>query len=245
MILRDFYIRDKRNKLSAVLHEPLVPKSNRALIIAHGFRGSKDGSGKATLLANAGAALGYSVIRFDFTPLQSLSCQVTELSMVVDYCRSKITSSIVLLGRSMGGSAALAYTAKNPGIAGVCLWATPWDLHSTFKAALGNGYNTLARGSDLVVEDGYGKLTLTPEFIHDFDNYNLLACIRAIQEIPVCIVHGTNDQIVNLAQAKKMFACANQPKRLIIIQGADHQFSLHAQEVTEGVINWLAEGCKE
>ncbi len=48
--------------------------------------------------------------------------------------------------------------------------------------------------------------------------------LRKIPEIrvPVMIVHGDRDEIVPLDQAHRLYAAANEPKRLYIIRGAHH-----------------------
>ena len=40
----------------------------------------------------------------------------------------------------------------------------------------------------------------------------------------VFITHGESDETVPIEQARTLFAAANQPKKLMIIPGADHNF---------------------
>ncbi len=225
--------------ISAVIHPPVnCDETANVLIISHGFRGSKEGGGRAILLADQAAAIGFTVVRYDFTPLQILSSQVLELGTVVDYARQSLGKTIYLLGRSMGGSASLALAAKNSSISGLCLWATPWNLHETFRLALGDGYHRLATGEPFLIDDTYGQVELGPEFLQDFDKFDLLQSTREIHT-PLFILHGTADAIVPLHQAQELYHEANTPKKLELIEGADHQFSQHAAEATTAVINWL------
>lgn len=224
--------------LPAVIHYPSIDDLNTALIIAHGFRGSMDGGGRAIKLAERAAALGMTVMRFEFSPLQSLSTQVKELGAIVAYCRKNICPKIVMLGRSMGGSSSLVFAAQDNSIAGLCLWATPCNLHETFKLSLGKGYYRLKVGKTVEINDEYGHLLVMPDFINDFDKYDLLACIRKIKS-PVLVLHGDRDKVVPLQQAETMWANANDPKQLKIIQNGDHQFSQHANIAADIVLGWL------
>ena len=89
--------------LAAVIHHPLVA-NNKVLIVSHGFRGSKESGGRGSLFGDAVARIGFTVVRFDFTPCQPLSSQVTELQNIIQWSSQHLGREIYLLGRSMGGS---------------------------------------------------------------------------------------------------------------------------------------------
>jgi fermentation-respiration switch protein FrsA (DUF1100 family) len=36
------------------------------------------------------------------------------------------------------------------------------------------------------------------------------------------IVHGTNDEVISIAQGEKLFALAHEPKQFFAVQGAGH-----------------------
>ncbi|MDR3560760.1 MAG: alpha/beta hydrolase [Negativicutes bacterium] len=225
--------------LEAVVHTPGSPVTGYVLVFCHGFRGSKDGGGRAADLAEKAAHLGFTVLRFDFTPQQMLTRQVEELSAVVEYCRANLGRQVILFGRSMGGSASLAFAAVDRDLAGLCLWATPWNLDETFRLSLGEGYGLLTAGTDFLAEDEWGPLHLTPEFIRDFANYDLLAAVGSLAGVPLLVVHGTDDAVVPLAQAEKLFETARQPKDIVVIPGGDHQFIGSHHIASSAVLDWL------
>ncbi|MCX7781239.1 MAG: lysophospholipase [Negativicutes bacterium] len=236
----EFTIYAGQTALSAVLHSPEISGSKTVFVICHGFRGSKDGGGRAVRLADMAARLGLYVLRFDFTPCQTLTRQIEELNAVINYVRQHIGEQIILLGRSMGGSAALAYTASQPGnILGLCLWAAPWNLAETFRLSLGKYYELLKQGESITLEDEYGRLTLYPEFIADFNNYDLRASVHALQHIPLLQVHGTADEVVPVGQAIELHNVAAGPKKLILIEGGDHQLHSYFAEASTAVLDWL------
>lgn len=94
---------------------PCIEENTAApmLVLAHGFRGSMDGGGRAAVLAEM-ASECCNVIRFNFNGSQILSKQVEELEAVLAYVRLKFSAGkIFLLGRSLGGAAALVAASRS------------------------------------------------------------------------------------------------------------------------------------
>jgi putative redox protein len=243
--MQDISIQSHSGTLAGVLHPAPDPESDAVLVICHGFRGSKDGGGRAIMLADAVAAIGVTVVRFDFTPHETLTQQIAEIGSVVEFCRECIGSRIFLLGRSMGGSAALAFAAQDGAVTGLCLWATPWNLKETFQLSLGDYYNKLAQGERVVLEDEYGRAHLAPKLIEDMAHYDLLSCVRKIGHTPILILHGDKDEIVPLRQAKDIYQLAAGPKHLTVIEGGDHQFVNHYEQPQRELLNWLRQAMSE
>lgn len=226
-------------QLPGVFH-PAHHTSDKTLIISHGFRGSKDGGGRAIRLAETIAATDVNVLRYDFTPLQNLSCQIAELTAVVAYSRQTIGGQLFLLGRSLGGATSLAVAAADPTIRGLILWATPWNLSATFRLALGaHYYEQLATGTPLQLTDEYGDLLLTPEFIQDFAQHNILAYVQQIKQRSLLILHGTADNIVPASQAQTIYELASEPKKLILYPDGDHHLAAQSSQVSEEIASWL------
>lgn len=237
--MTDISIPTRSGHLAGVIHKPCRQRTEAVLIISHGFRGSKDGGGRAVRLAQLACDNGFTVVRFDFTPLQPVSLQVAELTDVVAYCRANLSEKIILLGRSMGGSASLAFAAKDRDIMGLCLWATPWDLMDTFKLSLGSGYERLTAGQNLVIDDEFGHLELTPVFLRDFAKFDLLSCVEELPTMPLLVLHGSDDEIVPITQPKKLFDIAKEPKEMVIIDGGNHQLAAHVDQASTAVLSWL------
>lgn len=226
-------------RLAVVVHRPGSRYTGCTVIFCHGFRGSKEGGGRATALAEKIADLGHFAVRFDFTPNKCLSQQVAELTAVVAFCRANVGGRIILFGRSMGGSAALAFAAADRRVAGICLWATPYDFAETVRLWLGDDYERLAGGESIDIEDEFGRLTLARSFIDDFDSHGLLACVRSLAGAPLLIVHGDEDETVPPAQAEEIYRQAGEPKELVAIRGGDHRFLRGHPEASAAVIDWL------
>lgn len=221
---------------------PCIEENTTApvLILAHGFRGSMEGGGRAVILAEM-AAECCNVIRFNFNGSQILSKQIAEIEAVLDYVRLNFSGSkIFLLGRSLGGAAALVAAARAADIAGLVLWATPNDLQATFRKALGDeSYDALLAGQTLYLNDERGELALTPDFLTDFARYDLQVLLRNWRKRPLLILHGEKDETVTVEQARLSFALAGVPKKLVLINGGDHSFTNHGNKAAAEVVAWL------
>ena len=56
---------------------------------------------------------------------------------------------------------------------------------------------------------------------------------------PLLIVHGTLDQVAPMTQAMELKSRAPGAD-LALIEGADHGFNAHRQQLVETVVNWLS-----
>ncbi|MDR7867801.1 MAG: alpha/beta hydrolase [Sporomusaceae bacterium] len=230
-------------KLNAILYLPVERQRDYAVIFCHGFRGSKEGGGRASSLAARVAENGFVALLFDFAPLSLLSEQVEELRAVVSYSRREVSDRIVLFGRSMGGSAALAVAAADRLIGGLCLWSAPHNLHETFRLSLGEeAYSRLLGGEPVSIADEFGHVCMTPDFLGDFDRFDLLACARLVSGRPMLVVHGENDEIVPLRQAVEIFDQAGEPKKMTVVPGADHRFLSGHEQASAALLAWLEAG---
>ncbi len=95
--------------LSGVLHRPSgTVKDCDCVIICHGFRGSKDGGGRAISLSEKIAAQGIAALRFDFSGTRdsegefagvTLSKYIQDLAGAIEFAGSVMKGKIILLGR--------------------------------------------------------------------------------------------------------------------------------------------------
>ena len=80
-------------------------KRSNVLVMAHGFRGSMEGGGRAAMLADEISESICSVVRFNFSWCTCLSNQIAELKAVLDFVRETLKpEKLFLLGRSFGGA---------------------------------------------------------------------------------------------------------------------------------------------
>ena len=103
---QNFSIAGPFGELQGVIHECEIPEKRRnVLVMAHGFRGSMEGGGRAAQLAEEISETVCTVVRFNFTWCTMLSNQVAELKAVLDFVRQTLQpEKLFLLGRSFGGA---------------------------------------------------------------------------------------------------------------------------------------------
>lgn len=103
---QNFSIAGPFGELQGVIHECEISDRRRnVLVMAHGFRGSMEGGGRAAQLAEEISETVCTVVRFNFIWCTMLSNQVAELKGVLDFVRQTLQpEKLFLLGRSFGGA---------------------------------------------------------------------------------------------------------------------------------------------
>ena len=106
---------------------------------------------------------------------------------------------ILLFGRSLGAAVVVRIVAEGAVARGLI-------LESPFE-------NLVAMGRTV-----FPFLPVSWLVSQEFDNLKYLPKVR----IPVLILHGDADEIVPLAQGRRLFELANPPKRFYVIAGSGH-----------------------
>ncbi len=221
---------------------------NRSLVIVcHGFTGSKEGRGQALAMGEQLTLLGYSTLLFDFAGSgesdgenrdRTLSGQVEDLAAIVMWARQEGFGPIILSGRSFGGSTVLSYAAQDRQIDAVCTWAAVARLERLFLPLIGG--DAAGSADELItLKNEEGQLALKRRFFQDLSKHDLTSCAAAISPRSLLIVHGSADQSVPAEDAEILYRAAREPKKLTIIEGADHRFSNHTDQVWQTFFSWL------
>ena len=225
--------------LTAFFHPAASGRRRPVLVVCHGFCGSSEGGGALDLAASL-QNQNVSLLRFRFTPHRCLSQQVAEIGAVMDFCHTELTSEVALLGRSMGAAAALVFAAASVRkLSGLCLMAAPADLPSTFRGILGADYGRLEAGHSINAIHAGEPVQLDPDFIRDFEPYDLLGAIRQLTTTPLFLIHGLDDDTVPVEHGRKLFAAAGEPKQLLLLPNHGHSFTGCSQRFVPNITEWL------
>lgn len=239
--MEEIFIPSHGRRLSTVIHTPTGDAKPYVFVMCHGFRGSKDGGGKAVRMAELAAEAGYTTVRFDFTPLMPLTAQVEELRDVLAYVRERFGLPIIGMGRSMGGCALAVCAQDEKDIVGCCFWAMPNSLTVTMKRALGEYYEELMTKGRIEVHDLYGDMVLERSFWDDLAPYDMNDVLRAISNMPVIFIHGTKDDIVLVEEGKANHDVYGGEKEWYAVDGADHHIALRIEETQAKLLAWMIE----
>lgn len=234
-----------QGKLAAYIS---IPESDcpYILIVCHGFRGAKENSGYIFTFAEKVNKLGLGVLAFDFSGSGasdgdfaniSLSSQVSDLRRVIDYVNSNYNRQVILLGRSFGGSTALAAAGYNEKVAGYIFWSTPVKLYETFSGLV-EEFARLEAGEELEIKDEAGSFRLKPSFIQDLAHHDMKNYLQKSAPCPILIIHGAADEVVDPNNALYIYENTRHTE-LHIISGADHRFSEYITEREDLTLSWL------
>ncbi|MBS1791229.1 MAG: alpha/beta hydrolase [Acidobacteria bacterium] len=112
-------------------------------------------------------------------------------------------SQLVLYGMSLGTTVAIDVASRKPA-----------------------GALVVESGLSSADEMGAYALPILPGFLrmlakNRFESAHKIASVHC----PVLVAHGTDDQTIPVAQGRKLFASANEPKQQIIIEGGSHNLA--------------------
>jgi fermentation-respiration switch protein FrsA (DUF1100 family) len=190
--------------------ERLLAQRQTTVIVFSGNAGNR--SFRAPLAA-ALAERGLSVLLFDYRGYGGNPGSPTEEGLAADaraarrYVAGRAGSDrVVYLGESLGTGVAVRLAVEQPALSGVEGPPAALVLRSPFTSLTDVGrhhYPFLPVG-----------LMLTDRF----------ASIDRIGEVrcPVLVIAGDRDRVIPVDQSRRLFEAAREPKRLVIIERADH-----------------------
>jgi putative redox protein len=220
--------------------------TGRIIINCHGFTGSKEGGGRALELGTELSRRGWSTLLFDFSGNGesegnfadlTLSGQIDDLTCAVDWVVKRGYNQIVTVGRSFGGSTVICQAARDHRIAGVCTWAAPARLMDLFTSFTDESLDSPEEMVTMAGENGV--IYLKKAFFRDLQLYDVPREAAPLSPRPLLIIHGTGDGVVPPGDARLIFEAAGEPKKLVWIEGGDHQFTGHYLQVWENLFAWL------
>ena len=213
--------------LAGVLDLPDGPVSSYALF-AHCFTCTKR-SLAAVRLGKALTALGFGVLRFDFTGLgesggdfsdSSFSGSIADLLAAADAMRKVGRPPALLIGHSLGGAAVLAAAGRIREARAVATIGAPFDVDHVTRLFAG-GLEELREKGEAEVRIGGRPFKLRQSFVDDLASHDQGERIRALRK-PLLILHSPQDAIVGIDNATAIYQAALHPKSFISLDGADH-----------------------
>ena len=213
--------------LAALLHRPAGEPAAFALF-AHCFTCGKDNLA-AKRIAEALAARGIAVLRFDFTGLGAsegefanthFSSNIADLVAAADHLRRTAQAPALLVGHSLGGAAVLAAASQIPEARAVATIAAPSDpghVTGLFKDQVAD---IRAEGERDVLLAGR-PFRIRREFLDDVAEQNLLARVKDLHKA-LLVLHSPTDDTVGIDNATRIFLAARHPKSFVSLADADH-----------------------
>jgi len=208
---------------------PGRPAASAVLVACFACLGPSPGPSR---LCHALVSRGFAVLRLDFTApppeggVEGRPDTVPSVDAVVAaaaWLRERYPPARLLVGHSLGGTAAAAALPRLPEVAALALVNAP----SGAEVARGLLPPAAREAGEGVVPLGPGRLRLTRGFLHDADAARVA---RALEGFPgaVLALHAPEDRYVGLEHARRLVASARRPGSLVLLDGADHFLSREA-----------------
>jgi len=162
-----------------------------------------------------------------------------DLQSVVDYIlglENNKNRGAYLVGYSGGAATSVYVASKDNRVSGVAACACPADF-SLFSE----------RGDAQAIVDHYREIGTIRDadfpgsaqaWLDDFISVTPVDHVGNIAPRPLILIHGSEDDVVPISHARRLFEKAGEPRKLMVIEGAGHRLR-HEPDVVQAVLDWL------
>jgi putative redox protein len=238
----------KGETLSGKLDLPLVQDPHNFAIFAHCFTCTKDFSAVRNV-SKALASQGFGVLRFDFTGLgdsdgdfseTNFSSNVEDLISAADFLTKEYKAPSLLVGHSLGGSAAIFAAAEIDSVEALATIGAPSNPVHVQKQ-FGEKINTIKKEGEAVVNLAGRDFTFKKQFL---DNLEEQSCENAARKLhkALLIMHSPQDATVSIKNAEEIYLAAHHPKSFVTLDGSEHLLidKKNAAYVGKVIAGWAA-----
>ena len=234
-------------KLVGQVYVPQQKKSYPALCLCHGVpRGIPDPSDRGyPLLAERFCDAGFVTLIFNFRGAGDsegnfdIMGWTRDLKAALDYIhnmREADKDKISLMGFSAGAAVCAYVAAQDPRVSSLITCACPTRFRFAVDAESAKSAIAHFRSIGIIKDEDF------PASVADWmDGLNKIRPIEQIEKIsprPLLIVHGTQDDVVDLSSAWALYERARDPKEILIVEGAGHRLRV-SERAMDGALNWL------
>jgi alpha/beta superfamily hydrolase len=179
-----------------------------------------------------------------------------DVRCAIDYLVSRsevIPNRVFVVGHSLGGAVSLYALQNETRVKGLVLWSVPKNHNYNVKKFI-----TRTRGKlglylflffsqidrfvnvqRLVNLQVYG-IRLRPKYVRQkLMKLEETEAISKLRDLPVLIVVGDSDVIVGKDEAEEVYLHAHDPKTLLFIESAGHNYKGKEDELVRRTIEWL------
>jgi dipeptidyl aminopeptidase/acylaminoacyl peptidase len=252
-----FKISSKGKTIRGILDIPEVPYPMPGMILCHGTTNDKYTCPLIEYASKFFVARGTAVVRFDFFGSgesdgifrdKTISDMIQNLNDIIDYSQSRSEidrHKIGLWGRSVGGTVVAA--CSNPDeietniliSPPVLLCKTFLPLFERFGKREITPIGLSSQAQDAATGKVKGELELSKRFFGELECLDKQIEKNLARMKSVLIVQGDNDKKVSVENARYAYNLVQEPKRLVILRGADHAYSGKENEVMKLIDEWI------
>lgn len=233
-------------KLSARLELPIDRRPHNFAIFAHCFTCTKN----LIAIRNIAKELvkeGFGVLRFDFTGLgesegdfsdTNFSGNIDDLEDAAEFLKKEYQSPTLIIGHSLGGTAALFAADRISSIKAVATINSPGHPEHV-EQLIKDDVDVIEKSGKARVNIGGKDFTIKKQFLDDLKNHSLKDIVRNFKK-SLLILHSPQDKIVSIDNAQELFIAAWHPKSFISLDGMDHMLSgsENSRAVGKAISGW-------
>lgn len=220
-------------------------KGDCLLVLGHGVTGNKDRE-LLVAVAEGLAAKGWPVLRFSFSGNGDSGGAFEEatISKECDDLRDVLAAlpedlKVAYAGHSMGGAVGVMTAAEESRIQVLISLAGMVRTEDFCEREFGD---LAPDDSNMWDEDG---CPLSQEFVDDMGSIGDVFAEVGSLAVPYLLIHGADDDVVLPEDSEDALATADEPKKLVWIEGAGHLFEETGyEEIVQEMDRWLAEYLK-
>jgi fermentation-respiration switch protein FrsA (DUF1100 family) len=195
------------------------------------------------LLAERICGQGFSVFIFNFrgSGLSGGNFDIlgwtSDLSAVIDYLWALAEVDrprLYLLGFSGGAAVSIYVGAQDERVSAIAACACPAEF--TFISDDARSAVEYFRSIGTIRDEDFPRSA--KEWLNGFRLVSPINYVAEIAPRPLLLVHGSQDETVEVNHAYRLYDRAGEPKRLVIIEGAEHRLRQN-EEAMNTVIEWL------
>lgn len=224
--------------------------SQDVIVLCHGFRSSKE-STTLTSLASTLVEIGLTPFRFDFSgngesegefQYGNYWKEVEDLRSVVHHLIAQGHRVKAIIGHSKGGNVVLLYASKYSDVTTVVNLSGRFNLQRGVKERLGEkGLQMIEKQGYMEVKDRNGNVEycVTEKSLKERLNTDMKSAVLSIpKECRILTVHGSEDTIVNVEEAKEFDRFIPNHK-LRILESANHGYTQHREVLASLVVDFI------
>ena len=193
---------------------------------------------------------GFAVLIFNFRGTGASSGNIDilgwtrDLKAAIDYLYALPEvdrSRLALLGFSSGAAVSVYVASQDKRVSSIVTCACPAEF--TFFTRVSNPWSVIDhfRSIGAIRDENF------PQSTEDWLNGFRLVCpieyVAGIAPRPLLLVHGSQDETVEVSHAHRLYHRAGEPKQLIIIDGAGHRLRQNNKAMA-AILDWLKTQCQ-
>ena len=236
------------HKLDGRLVRPLYAAPRGAALFAHCFTCTKQHLA-STRIADALAARGLAVLRFDFTGLggsegdfasAGFATNVDDLVAAAEALERAGLPPRLLVGHSLGGAAVIAAAERIPAAKAVATIGAPFTTDHVFEH-FGPALAEIERDGSAEVVLGGRRFQVSADFIAQGRGQDQARRLHDLKR-PLLVLHSPTDDTVGIDNARLIFEAAQHPKSFVALHHTDHLLTEPgaAQHAADMIAYWAS-----